>query len=208
MVTTAEGVETEEQLALLQAAGCTQAQGYLLGRPCPIADVDFEKDFTTAPAKEKDVQPASYVTAKDIMLVRNSFSLVLPIQNVAADLFYDRLFVIAPELRSLFPDDLSEQKRKLMSLLGTGIAKLHDLSTLAPVLKNLGARHMSYGTTTEHYAIVGEALQWTLQQGLGDASRRKSEPHGPRYTTCLPRPCSPVPPRRRPFAQRNAACPS
>ena len=103
------------------------------------------------------------------MLVRNSFSLVVPIQNVAADLFYDRLFVIAPELRSLFPEDLSEQKRKLVSMLGTGVAKLHDLSTLGPVLKNLGARHTSYGTTTEHYAVVGEALLWTLQKGLGHA---------------------------------------
>jgi len=32
----AEGVETEAQLALLRAKGCTQAQGYLLGRPMPI----------------------------------------------------------------------------------------------------------------------------------------------------------------------------
>ena len=32
---TAEGVETEDQLALLSAAGCDQIQGYLLGRPMP-----------------------------------------------------------------------------------------------------------------------------------------------------------------------------
>ncbi|MEO5804886.1 GGDEF and EAL domain-containing protein [Devosia sp.] len=32
----AEGVEEHEQLALLQAAGCTGFQGYLLGRPQPI----------------------------------------------------------------------------------------------------------------------------------------------------------------------------
>src|SRR5688500_3116027 len=31
----AEGVETEAQLALLRAAGCDRAQGYLLGRPAP-----------------------------------------------------------------------------------------------------------------------------------------------------------------------------
>jgi len=34
----AEGVETEEQLKFLAAANCTEMQGYLIGRPKPIAD--------------------------------------------------------------------------------------------------------------------------------------------------------------------------
>jgi diguanylate cyclase (GGDEF)-like protein/PAS domain S-box-containing protein len=33
----AEGVETEEELAFLAAEACDQVQGYLIGRPCPIA---------------------------------------------------------------------------------------------------------------------------------------------------------------------------
>jgi diguanylate cyclase (GGDEF)-like protein len=39
MCTTAEGVETARQLALVREAGCTQVQGYLLGRPQPILRV-------------------------------------------------------------------------------------------------------------------------------------------------------------------------
>ena len=35
LTTIAEGVETPEQLATLRALGCTQAQGFLLGRPVP-----------------------------------------------------------------------------------------------------------------------------------------------------------------------------
>ena len=35
----AEGVETEEQLDVLRRLGCAQAQGYLLGRPAPAAEV-------------------------------------------------------------------------------------------------------------------------------------------------------------------------
>ena len=36
MTTTAEGVETREQLDLVRNVGCSSAQGYLFGRPQPI----------------------------------------------------------------------------------------------------------------------------------------------------------------------------
>ena len=38
---TAEGVETDAQLELLQAQGVNYIQGYLLGRPRPLAELDF-----------------------------------------------------------------------------------------------------------------------------------------------------------------------
>jgi EAL domain-containing protein (putative c-di-GMP-specific phosphodiesterase class I) len=41
--TVAEGVETEDQLILVRAAGCTHAQGYLFGRPCPAAELVFQQ---------------------------------------------------------------------------------------------------------------------------------------------------------------------
>jgi diguanylate cyclase (GGDEF)-like protein len=39
MAITAEGVETQEQLAALVAAGCSDIQGYLFGRPVPLRDI-------------------------------------------------------------------------------------------------------------------------------------------------------------------------
>ncbi len=39
--TVAEGVETEDQLLLVHAAGCTHAQGFLFGRPCPVGELKF-----------------------------------------------------------------------------------------------------------------------------------------------------------------------
>jgi EAL domain-containing protein (putative c-di-GMP-specific phosphodiesterase class I) len=41
--TVAEGIETGDQLLLVHAAGCTHAQGYLFGLPCPAAELTFER---------------------------------------------------------------------------------------------------------------------------------------------------------------------
>ena len=107
------------------------------------------------------------MTPQQVALVQTSFQKVVPIAGTAADLFYDRLFETAPQVRSLFPDDLSEQKKKLMAMLGTAVANLHKLDTILPAVKALGERHKGYGVTPEHYAPVGAALLWTLEKGLG-----------------------------------------
>ena len=39
MITTAEGVETEQQKALLKKLGCTQMQGYLFSKPRPAFEI-------------------------------------------------------------------------------------------------------------------------------------------------------------------------
>jgi EAL domain-containing protein (putative c-di-GMP-specific phosphodiesterase class I) len=41
LMTLAEGVETREQLRMLQNLGCDQFQGHLLGRPMPAEDFGF-----------------------------------------------------------------------------------------------------------------------------------------------------------------------
>jgi hemoglobin-like flavoprotein len=107
------------------------------------------------------------LTANDIALVRATFGQVVPIQSAAAVLFYDRLFAVSPNLRELFPADLRGQKQKLMQMISTAIGGLSNLNQLIPAVKALGARHRGYGVTTEHYRLVGEALLWTLERGLG-----------------------------------------
>jgi hemoglobin-like flavoprotein len=109
------------------------------------------------------------MTPHQIKLVQTSFAQVAPIAATAADLFYGRLFEIAPEVRSMFPDDLSGQKKKLMAMLGTVVAGLSHIDTLLPAVQALGKRHAGYGVSAEQYAPVGAALLWTLEKGLGAA---------------------------------------
>lgn len=107
------------------------------------------------------------MTPQQIELVQTSFKKVVPIAGTAADLFYDRLFEIAPEVRPMFPQDMKEQKVKLMAMLGTAVSNLHRLDEILPAVKALGERHKGYGVAAAHYAPVGTALLWTLEQGLG-----------------------------------------
>lgn len=109
------------------------------------------------------------LSPEDIMLVRATFAQVAPIRLQAADLFYRRLFEVAPDLRRLFPADLHEQKQKLMAMIGTAVGALHDLDALVPRVKALGMRHVAYGAEPVHYEVVGEVLLWTLERGLGSA---------------------------------------
>jgi hemoglobin-like flavoprotein len=108
------------------------------------------------------------MTPQQIALVQASFAKVVPIAGTAADLFYGRLFEIAPELRALFPRDLAGQKQKLMMMLGIAVSGLSRLDSILPAISALGARHASYGVQAEHFTPVGAALLWTLAQGLGD----------------------------------------
>ncbi|WP_016954767.1 globin family protein [Catenovulum agarivorans] len=104
-----------------------------------------------------------------VELVQSTFAQVAPIADKAAAMFYARLFEIAPEVRPLFKADLTEQGAKLMQMIGTAVASLTNLDALVPVAQDLAKRHIDYGVTKAHYAVVGDALIWTLEQGLGDA---------------------------------------
>lgn len=116
------------------------------------------------------------ISEKQIQLVQNSFQQVVPIAETAAGLFYQRLFETMPEASSLFRNtDIKEQGKKLMQMLGIAVAGLTKLESIVPAVKALGVRHVRYGVRDEHYQAVGEALLWTLGQGLGDAFTEEVE---------------------------------
>lgn len=107
------------------------------------------------------------MTPQQIHLVQQTFADVKPIAATAAELFYNRLFTLDPALRPMFRGEMGQQGQMLMGMIGSAVGGLRNLEQLAPVVRQLGARHVRYGVRTEHYATVGSALLWTLAQGLG-----------------------------------------
>ncbi|HWN67143.1 MAG TPA: globin family protein [Haliangium sp.] len=112
-----------------------------------------------------DVRPPD---ARTVELVQASWARVVPIADAAATLFYERLFALDPSVKTLFKSDMREQRKKLMQTLGVAVDGLRTPAKLLPVLQNLGSRHAGYMVQDRHYDLVGQALLWTLREGLGD----------------------------------------
>lgn len=109
------------------------------------------------------------MTPEQVTLIQQSFSKVAPISEAASALFYDRLFEVAPSVRAMFPEDMTEQRKKLMAMLAAVVSGLSNLETILPAASALAKRHVAYGAKAEHYPVVGETLLWTLEKGLGEA---------------------------------------
>ncbi|WP_254690409.1 putative bifunctional diguanylate cyclase/phosphodiesterase [Shinella daejeonensis] len=50
----AEGIETEDQLSMLNAEGCEEAQGFLLGRPAPLVEIIGRGELTLNAGRDGD----------------------------------------------------------------------------------------------------------------------------------------------------------
>jgi hemoglobin-like flavoprotein len=110
------------------------------------------------------------VSPLQIQLVQTTWQRLLPIQNEAARLFYDRLFELDPGVKALFPSaDMREQGRKLTAMITTAVNGLSRLDSIVPAVRDLGRRHAGYGVVDAHYESVAAALIWTLEQGLGES---------------------------------------
>ena len=110
------------------------------------------------------------MTPTQVGLIRESWAAVEPIADTAAGLFYGRLFELDPALERLFRrTDMARQRQVLMGTLAVVVKTLDRIEELLPAVEALGRRHAGYGVRESHYATVGAALLWTLEQGLGEA---------------------------------------
>lgn len=110
------------------------------------------------------------MTTPQITLVKQTWSAVATLDPVTVgSLFYNRLFEIAPEVRPMFRGEIPEQSKKRLMMLHYVIQKLDSLDDIMAEVQHLARRHVGYGVQPRHYDVVGQALLWTLEQGLAPA---------------------------------------
>ena len=81
--------------------------------------------------------------------------------------FYDRLFQLEPEFKSLFRDDIAGQGMKFFSTLSTILDALTVPSVFDEEVSELGRLHGAIGIEPRHYAPLGDALFDTFHDILG-----------------------------------------
>lgn len=108
------------------------------------------------------------MTPEELELVGSSTSAVLADRDGFARRFYERLFAIAPETRSLFPDDMAVQRGKLVDEFEFLAGAATDLDRFVTRARELGRRHADYGVAPDHYDLLERALFDALADALGD----------------------------------------
>ena len=109
------------------------------------------------------------MTYDQVKNVKQSWRILQKIKpSVIAGTFYSKLFADMPALRKMFPPNMDAQYAKLMDMLSIIVARLDNIESLAEEINVMARRHIQYGVKPAHYKVVGKALLWTLEKGLGE----------------------------------------
>ena len=82
-------------------------------------------------------------------------------------MFYRRFFELAPERRSLFPNDLERQYLTLMDMMAAIIGALDREELFQSITTYAGLRHARFGAKPAYLSAFGDALIWSLEQQFG-----------------------------------------
>ncbi len=108
------------------------------------------------------------LTSKQIELVENSRDFVLLNAQDTGAVFYKKLFALDPGLRTLFKGEIKTQSQKLVAMITFTVHKLNTMDDIMADVRALGIQHKNKLVQPHHYATVGDALFWTLENTLGE----------------------------------------
>jgi len=120
------------------------------------------------------------MTPAQLRLLKQSFSKIQPNSDQFGLSFYERLFAISPELKSMFGTDIKIQQAKFMKVIKEFVELNMRSSISLPVTAKAsesaiipgafwsGKLHMAYGVRLEDYDAMKSALLWAMEKTLGD----------------------------------------
>jgi nitric oxide dioxygenase len=102
------------------------------------------------------------MTSRQKQLIRETFPALHEVAGPLVQLFYGRLFQIAPSVRAMFSTDIGVQSRKFGDMLEVLVEGLDDFDRQRPALRAMGLRHVAYGVVPAHYDTLATAFLWAL----------------------------------------------
>ncbi|MFN8610754.1 MAG: globin family protein [Vulcanimicrobiota bacterium] len=104
----------------------------------------------------------------DVELLRTSFEALAPQAASLMERFYAILFERYPSVRPLFVHtDMRKQQGKLLASLALVVKHCDQPEKFRQPLRQMGERHLAYGTQPQHYDAVGECLLAALAETAG-----------------------------------------
>ena len=107
------------------------------------------------------------MTPEDVGLVVETAPLVHEDTEMVGRL-YELLFERHPEVRTMFPDDMTQQVHRFVTEIEAFAVAMPDLATVERRAGDLGSRHARYGVRPGHFPYVRDALLDVLAERLGD----------------------------------------
>ncbi len=98
------------------------------------------------------------MTPEAIRLLKASYADVTATPRQLAARFYKELFSASPNLRPLFPADLTLLQGHFEAALALVVKNLDEVSALRESLRDLGAQHVHWGARPEDYVTARESL--------------------------------------------------
>ena len=106
------------------------------------------------------------MTPDDIAQVQESWRKIEPVKEIAAELFYTRLFELDPPLRMVCGDDMMDRRKRFTQVVSATVRGLARVDMLLPAVREFGMRHPLPGEIEQHHANVASALLWMLEKAL------------------------------------------
>ncbi|MEV0805550.1 globin domain-containing protein [Micromonospora sp. NPDC050200] len=101
-------------------------------------------------------------------LLKESWTLVEEDRERLSGHFYARLFLLDPDLRKLFPVQMTGQGDRILDAIVTATQVVDDPESFGEYLRSLGRDHRKYHVDAAHYETMGVALLDALRSTAGD----------------------------------------